>query len=108
MAYPDIFAGVIIGSGATYATASQLSSLLGIPIRNFVGSNDEAGLAQATNQTASSYVRLRCAVHLFLAQAKRTIRRPWLYRKHKMMVRSPKIRPLFWKPSTLKELITLP
>lgn len=35
MEYPDIFAGAILSSGATFAQAYQLEALLGISIRNY-------------------------------------------------------------------------
>lgn len=56
MAYPDIFAGAILSSGATYAQQDALSDIVGIPIRNFVGTQDEDGLAAATATTMARYV----------------------------------------------------
>lgn len=60
MANPDIFAGAILSSGATYATQAGLSNIVGIPIRNFVGTNDEDGLEAATTTTMSRYVSATC------------------------------------------------
>lgn len=56
MEYPDIFAGAILSSGATFAQAYQLEALLGIPIRNYYGADDENGLGQATTNTQQAYV----------------------------------------------------
>ena len=55
---PDIFAGAIIGSGATYDSAEQLSTLFGIPIRNYYGADDEAGLEEASEDTNTTYVSI--------------------------------------------------
>lgn len=56
MAYPDIFAGSIISSGATYAQSYQLQDLLGNSIRNYYGGDDESGLGPATVNTQEAYV----------------------------------------------------
>jgi hypothetical protein len=56
MENPNIFAGAILSSGATYAPQSALESIVGIPIRNFVGTQDEDGLAEATTTTMARYV----------------------------------------------------
>jgi predicted peptidase len=64
MKYPDIFAGSVISSGATYADASLLKNLLGNSIRNYYGTVDEFGLFNATldtqqrwNQAAARYIQ---------------------------------------------------
>lgn len=56
MEYPDIFAGAILSSGATFAQAYQLEALLGIPIRNYYGADDESNLDVATINTQNEYV----------------------------------------------------
>lgn len=56
MANPNIFAGAILSSGATYATENGLADIVGIPIRNFYGSEDEDGLEAATQTTMTRYV----------------------------------------------------
>lgn len=58
MEYPDIFAGAILSSGATFAQAYQLEALLGIPIRNYYGADDESNLDVATINTQNEYVSL--------------------------------------------------
>lgn len=55
MKYPDIFAGAIISSGATFAQANQLEALLGNTIRNYYGADDENGLGNATLATQDAY-----------------------------------------------------
>lgn len=52
-----MFAGAVISSGATYAPQNDLAGLIGIPIRNFYGSEDEDGLESATVNTMARYVR---------------------------------------------------
>lgn len=56
MQYPDIFAGAILSSGATYAKEDAFADIVGIPIRNFVGALDENGLSGATATTMTRYV----------------------------------------------------
>lgn len=56
MEYPDIFAGAILSSGATFAQAYQLEALLGNSIRNYYGADDENGLGNATIATQNAYV----------------------------------------------------
>lgn len=66
MANPGIFAGAILSSGATYATQDSLADIVGIPIRNFYGSEDEDGLEATTNTTMTRYVSL-CGIGEFLS-----------------------------------------
>lgn len=56
LAHPDIFAGVIISSGATFLQAYQMQPLLGVSIRNYFGDDDESGLSLASNNTQANYV----------------------------------------------------
>ncbi|KAL8277418.1 hypothetical protein RQP46_010140 [Phenoliferia psychrophenolica] len=55
MQNPEIFAGAVISSGSTAASSTQLKALLGIPIRNYYGSEDETGLAERSITTQSNY-----------------------------------------------------
>ena len=64
---PGVFAGVVIASGATYVGSNQLTNVVGVPIRNFVGSNDDSGLAQSANRTYAAIVRAILIAHDRLA-----------------------------------------
>ena len=55
MANPNLFAGSIISSGATYLQSYQLQPLLGNSIRNYYGSIDEKGLTNATVNIQAAY-----------------------------------------------------
>lgn len=68
MAHPNIFAGAILSSGATYAQQDALSDIVGIPIRNFYGSEDEDGLEAATVTTMQRYVSSKTPVTRFPLQ----------------------------------------
>lgn len=56
MEYPNIFAGAILSSGATFSQSFQLEALLGNSIRNYYGADDENGLGNATLATQNAYV----------------------------------------------------
>lgn len=66
MEYPDIFAGAILSSGATFAQAYQLEALLGIPIRNYYGADDESNLDVATINTQNEYVSTYALIFLVI------------------------------------------
>ncbi|CAD6584557.1 MAG: hypothetical protein CYPHOPRED_002750 [Cyphobasidiales sp. Tagirdzhanova-0007] len=53
---PNIFAAAVLSSGNTTADAQQLSTIFGIPIRSYYGTDDEAGLAQMLEGTNATYV----------------------------------------------------
>lgn len=53
--YPDTFAGTIISSGSTFLQQYQMGPLLGQSIRNYYGSVDELGLANASVNTQQAY-----------------------------------------------------
>lgn len=55
MLYPNLFAGVVISSGASFLQAYQMQPLLGNSIRNYYGTIDEIGLANATLTTQAAY-----------------------------------------------------
>lgn len=59
MQYPEIFAGAILSSGATFAPVDQLEALLGNSIRNYYGADDENGLGNATLATQNAYVSFK-------------------------------------------------
>jgi hypothetical protein len=54
-AYPNLFAGTVISSGANFRQAYEMGPLLGNSIRNYYGSIDEKGLANATLNTQKEY-----------------------------------------------------
>lgn len=69
MSNPNIFAGAVLASGATYVGPADLSKLVGIPIRNYIGSQDDVGLSQSANLTYASYVGYKAAGGLDLANS---------------------------------------
>ncbi|KAL7007241.1 hypothetical protein EMMF5_003080 [Cystobasidiomycetes sp. EMM_F5] len=62
MSNPNIFAGAVLASGATYVGPADLSKLVGIPIRNYIGSQDDVGLSQSANLTYASYSKALSSV----------------------------------------------
>ena len=58
---PDIFAGSIISSGATYADQDTLSILLGNSIRAYYGADDEDGLSNASVATQENWAEANTA-----------------------------------------------
>ena len=59
MQYPDTFAGAVLSSGVTLASASQLEALLGISIRNYYAADEKENLGVLAPKTQQDYVSLR-------------------------------------------------